>query len=174
MSGLKQPFIIDVEASGLGPGSYPIEVGVALRPEERHSYLIAPVDSWEHWDDEAEQLHKISRASLHAHGRPVAEVAAALNQHLGGLVLFSDGWVVDKPWLTQLFHQARVSMAFHISPLELILTERQMTLWHDEKPKVIRAFAVQRHRASTDAWVVQETYIRTRAASELLPASAGK
>lgn len=166
MRGPRRPFIIDVEASGLGADSYPIEIGVALQPDQRYSCLITPAPSWLHWDDGAERLHGISRAKLQASGAPVAQVAQTLNDRLEGLLLFSDGWVVDKPWIGRLFREARVSMAFHISPLELILTEPQMAIWQDEKRKVIADLNVNRHRASVDAWVIQETFIRTRAIAE--------
>jgi hypothetical protein len=44
-----QPIIIDVEASGLGHGSYPIEVGFALADGETHCRLIKPEEDWQHW-----------------------------------------------------------------------------------------------------------------------------
>ena len=43
-----RPFIIDVEASGFGSSSYPIEIGVALEYGSRHSALIKPADDWIH------------------------------------------------------------------------------------------------------------------------------
>ena len=56
-----RPYIIDVEASGFGSDSYPIEVGLALEPGERFCTLIRPLDHWDHWDEQAESVHKISR-----------------------------------------------------------------------------------------------------------------
>ena len=55
------PPIIDVEASGFGRGSYPIEVGFALEDREVQSYLIKPALGWDHWDPKAELIHGISR-----------------------------------------------------------------------------------------------------------------
>jgi hypothetical protein len=74
---------------------------------------------------------------------------------------YSDGWVVDKPWLTVLFHAAGIEMKFHLSPLEMILSEAQMTMWADVKTQVINDSKLRRHRASNDAWIIQETYRRT-------------
>ena len=156
------PFILDVEASGFGSESYPIEIGVALEPGHRRSFLIEPASDWTHWDPMAECVHRITRAVLERHGRPIDEVAGALNAELGGLTLYSDAWVVDKPWLTRLFHAARVPMAFSLSPLECLLPEAQMLLWDASKRQVAAELAAERHRASHDAWVVQETYVRTR------------
>lgn len=73
------PFIIDVEASGLGPLSYPIEIGVAMVPGQRYSVLVVPAEDWVWWDDQAERIHGISRQTLVEHGKNVAFVAAELN-----------------------------------------------------------------------------------------------
>ena len=77
--------------------------------------------------------------------------------------MFTDGWVVDKPWLTKLFHTAKIPMRFHVSPLEMILSESQMARWHETKNKIVTEHDVKRHRASNDAWVVQQTYKKTLA-----------
>ncbi|MBY0265826.1 MAG: hypothetical protein K2W84_05400 [Burkholderiales bacterium] len=155
------PIIIDIEASGFGGESYPIEVGVALADDSKFCSLIRPVPQWEYWDEQAERVHRIPRELLQIHGKPVAEVAAGLNHLLEGKTLYSDGWVVDKPWLTTLFHAARTAMRFRVSPLELILSDEQMATWHATKDRLLAEIAEPRHRASFDAWVVQETYRRT-------------
>jgi hypothetical protein len=64
--------------------------------------------------------------------------------------------------MIQLFHEAKLDMAFSISPLEMILSEAQMERWHKTKDQVLAEVNQQRHRASFDAWVIQETYSRTR------------
>ena len=43
------PLIIDVEASGFGPLSYPIEVGLALSAGEKYCSLILPAADWTHY-----------------------------------------------------------------------------------------------------------------------------
>jgi hypothetical protein len=163
MPKIAQPFIIDIEASGFGPASYPIEVGLALEPGVKHCCLITPPESWTHWDDAAEKVHGIGRGILHLHGRPAALVALGLNEILGRATVYSDGWVVDQPWLIRLFEAAGLRQAFSISPLEAILSERQMARWHDVKQEVMRDLSLTRHRASYDAQIIQETYLRTRA-----------
>jgi hypothetical protein len=164
------PFIVDVEASGLGPFSYPIEVGLVLEENRKYCSLILPAPEWTHWDSDAEKVHRIPRDILEVHGKPSREVAAQLNALLEGCTLYSDGWVVDKPWLTTLFHVAGQPMKFQVSPLELILSESQMERWHPTKDRVIEELKVRRHRASADAWIIQETYRRTLIAPELEPA----
>jgi len=64
MSQIFRPFIIDVEASGFGPMSYPIEIGIAMESGKRYSILILPADEWTYWDEEAEKVHLITRDTL--------------------------------------------------------------------------------------------------------------
>lgn len=156
------PSVIDVEASGFGGSSYPIEVGVVLADGRRFCSLIRPVERWTHWSEQAEGVHGIPRAALFTHGRPVREVADELNAMAEGMTLYSDGWVVDKPWIITLFEAAGRSMAFRISPLDMILTETQMERWHPTKNRIIEQLGLTRHRASYDAWVVQETFRLTQ------------
>ena len=161
MRVLEKPNIVDVEASGFGGMSYPIEIGIALENDTQYCSLISPAPDWEHWDSEAEKIHRIARDILETYGKPVQEVTAHLNEMLAGKTLYTDGWVVDKPWLTTLFYQARVNMNFSVSPLEMILSEQQMERWHDTKNKVLAEAKAHRHRASFDARIIQETYRRT-------------
>jgi len=156
------PAIIDVEASGLGPESYPIEIGVVLSSGEGYCSLILPALNWKYWDPVAEKIHGISREELLAHGKSVSEVALDLNRLLRGQTVYSDGWVVDQPWITRLFFEASISREFFFSPLESILSEEQMAVWHEIKKDVIEEGKLKRHRASADAWIIQETYSRTR------------
>jgi hypothetical protein len=156
------PLIIDVEASGFGAMSYPIEVGVALDGRDNFCSLILPAPDWTHWDVSAEKIHHIARDILVTYGQPLKKVAGELNNLLSGKTVYSDGWVVDSPWLTTLFHAAGEAMTFHVSPLEMILSEPQMAIWHKTKDKVIEEMNLTRHRASYDAWLIQETYKRTQ------------
>jgi hypothetical protein len=165
MPGTDRPLVIDVEASGFGGTSYPIEIGVALDDGHKYCTLVHPEPEWTHWDAEAERVHRISRDLLETYGRPVPEVARTLNELLATRTVYTDGWVVDKPWLSTLFHAARMEMQFRVSALEMILSESQMQLWHGEKDRVLATLDLSRHRASHDAWVIQETYCRTRSAT---------
>ena len=161
MHHLNNPNIIDIEASGFGDQSYPIEVGLVLSNGVTFCTLVLPSGGWVHWSDEAEKVHNISRETLKAHGKPVVEVACELNKILEGMTLYSDGWVVDKPWLTTLFYASGIEMKFSVSPLEMILSEAQMNVWQETKDKVIIEENIQRHRASNDAWIIQKTFKQT-------------
>ncbi|WP_020586166.1 hypothetical protein [Desulfobacter curvatus] len=159
---LFRPFIIDVEASGFGCESYPIEIGLALEKENRYCSLIKPADWWTHWDMAAQKIHHIPRDILTQHGKPLGHVARELNHILKSLTVYSDGWTTDKPWVTRLFSEAGIRQTFTISPLECILTEPQMEIWHATKESIIASMDLTRHRACSDAFIIQETFFRTR------------
>lgn len=159
---MRVPYIVDVEASGFGPEGFPIEIGCVTSSGERLCALIQPLPHWTHWSDEAESVHGISRDTLEKYGRAARDVCELLNTNLRGRTLYSDGWVVDKPWIERLFHETRQPMNFFVSPIELILTEEQMERWSTTRDTVIRDSGIQRHRASNDAWVIQETFMRSR------------
>lgn len=156
------PSIIDVEASGFGSLSYPIEVGVINQSGKRFCSLIKPQSDWIHWDQQAESLHGISRQLLAEKGLSVQQVCQQLNQFLMGQVVYSDGWVVDDTWLIKLFHVAKTTMQFQVSSLEMILNEAQMSLWHSTKDRLFKETKEPRHRASSDAALIQNTFVKTQ------------
>ena len=84
MRRLENPIIIDIEASGFGSMSYPIEVGIALDDDTKYCSLILPASDWEHWDSDAEKVHRIARDILETYGNPIQQVAAHLNRLLEG------------------------------------------------------------------------------------------
>lgn len=128
---------------------------------ERFCSLIKPQPDWHHWDPQAQALHGISRELLLNKGRSVHAVSRDLNQFLAGQTAYSDGWVVDQPWLIKLFDAARLNMQFTVSPLEMLLNETQMTYWHQTKERLIGAINQPRHRASHDAALIQDTFKAT-------------
>ncbi len=155
------PFIIDVEASGLGRGSYPVEVGVAMPNGDTHCMIIRRQDDWQHWDDTAEQLHGISRQVLASCGQEPVEVAAHLNYWLAGETVYSDAWGNDSSWLALLFDCAGSVMQFKLESLRSVLTEEQLQYWHQVKEQVAADNNFRRHRASNDALILQKTFCET-------------
>lgn len=152
------PCIIDIEASGFGSHSYQIEVGFVTPEGRRYCSLIKPHPQWTHWDQQAESVHKISRDTLQTHGKPAHLVARELNEQLSGITAYSDGWVVDSPWLNTLFAAAGLQMQFMLSPIEAILSENQLAYWDSTKTRILEESVIDRHRASNDAFLIQETY----------------
>ena len=100
------PCVLDIEASGFGRSSYPIEVGYVLPDGRAVCMLVRPAPEWTHWDEEAARVHGITLSVLARHGRTPQEVAQALNRDLAGLTVYCDGWAHDYSWLHALYDQA--------------------------------------------------------------------
>lgn len=156
------PITIDVEASGFGRGSYPIEVGLAFADQESESYLIRPAPSWEHWDRGAEAVHGISREQLLREGASVVEVAALLNARLAGNRVYSDAWSFDTSWVARLFDAAGFSQHFRIDTIRNLLTEAEVECWQEARRQVESAAVEIRHRAAVDARLLQQTILLVR------------
>ena len=154
------PAFLDVEASGFGRGSYPIEVGAVLPDGGTFCTLIRPEPGWTHWDPCAEQVHGIARATLEEHGQGTREVAQMLNDRLRGLTVLCDAWAHDFVWLSLLFEVAERVPLFRLRDLRSMLTPEQTTAWHDTKLAVQAAAGLTRHRASSDARILQLTLQR--------------
>lgn len=172
MSALLQPTIIDVEASGFGSNSYPIEVGFVLPDGASYCALIRPAAGWTHWDDAAEQVHKVSRDTLRKHGHPTTEVARKLNDQLQGQTVYCDAWYHDFTWLSRLFHAAGSAQAFRLEDVRTLLNEAQAEHWHLTKLQIQAELGLPRHRASNDAKILQATLARVRILYDA-PARAG-
>jgi hypothetical protein len=156
------PAVLDIEASGFGRDSYPIEVGFVLPDGESFCSLIRPAPGWTHWDPEAEQVHHISRDTLFKHGRGVDEVAALLNDRLAGRTVYSDAWSHDYTWLAVLFEEAGRVPSFKLESLRKLLTDSEAAAWHDATTRQRAESAMPRHRASSDAKLLQMTLHRLR------------
>lgn len=166
------PCIIDVEASGFGAGSYPIEVGAVLSNGLAYCSLINPEPDWRHWEHSAESVHGISRDTLATHGKPAHVVAADLNQHLQGTTVYTDAWYHDYQWLARLFDAADMPQLFKLQDLRQLLSEPAMAIWDDTKTRVMQDMALARHRASNDAKVLQQTLVKVLARADPPPAAA--
>jgi hypothetical protein len=156
------PAVLDIEASGFGRRSYPIEVGVVLPDGQAFCTLVRPESDWTHLDPQAEQVHGIARTLLQERGRPVIEVAKALNERLAGQTVYSDGWANDYSWIGILFDAAEMSPRFKLENLRALLNEDEAGRWHEVKDQVCAECAITRHRASADARLLQLTVLRLR------------
>ena len=156
-----RPIIIDVEASGFGRGSYPIEVGVANAQGEGSCNIIRREKEWQHWDPRAELLHGISRETLAQHGKEPAVIAALLNEQLAGQLVYSDAWGNDSSWVALLFDAAELPQRFRLESLRSLLSDGQVDIWHETKERVTVELGYTRHRASHDALILQHTFCQT-------------
>jgi len=151
------PAVIDIEASGFGRGSYPIEVGLVLPDGDAWCSLIRPEPGWLHWDPSAEQVHGITQEALLRHGRPCREVAEQLNRRLRGLTVYTDGWAHDYSWIGRLYEAADLLPSFRLDNLFVLLDEARLAHWDATRQQVAQRLQLRRHRASADARVLQET-----------------
>ena len=159
---LEAPTVLDIEASGFGRGSYPIEIGYCLPNGDTFCTLIKPEPEWQHWDVEAEKLHHIQRDMIFQRGKPALEVARLLNAGLKGQTVYSDGWANDYSWMGALFNAAEISPHFKLENLRALMRGSDADRWHEVKLQVAQECGVLRHRASADARLLQLTLQRLR------------
>ncbi|HSH87736.1 MAG: hypothetical protein ACAH08_01435 [Methylophilus sp.] len=155
------PIILDIEASGFGVGSYPIEIGYADASGATWSAQVQPQADWLHWDHQAEKLHQQSRQELVQHGQTPHAIATYLNLTFTGQTLYTDGWYQDFVWLHSLYEAAGMNPSFKLEDLSVLLTTEQQSVWHDTKQSIRDTFALPEHRAAMDAKVLQLTWLRT-------------
>ena len=158
----RPPPILDIEASGFGPSSYPIEVGLILPDGCTYCSLIRPLDAWTHWDASAEAIHHVARSTLVAH---------ALNLRLHGQTIYCDAWYHDFTWLGRLFDAADLPQCFRLEDIRGLLGEAEMEAWHATKTEILAETGLQRHRASNDARVLQQTLLRVKGCAAPLDAN---
>ena len=154
------PCVLDIEASGFGRGSYPIEVGFVLPDGTAYCSLIVPDAGWTHWDGDAERIHGISRSLLQRHGRSAHDVALELNHRLAGRTVYCDNWAHDYAWLARLFESAAISPSFKLRHLRELMSEIGAEHFDETREIVARNLQLRRHRASSDARVLQLSVAR--------------
>lgn len=150
---------IDLEASGLGAKSWPVEVGWAFSEGAAESMLIRPDASWsdEAWDAKAERIHGLDRGTLERDGRDPRDVCRALNKALAGADVYSDAPDWDGFWLYRLFMAANIRQAFQLLDFgQLIrpLAGAREEALHERAARL----APRRHRAGDDVLHLQTIY----------------
>jgi hypothetical protein len=160
------PCILDIEASGFGRGSYPIEIGYVTGDGRAACRLIRPVDEWTHWDAQAEKAHGIARDMLLAHGHAVHEVVALLNRDLAGQIVYCDAWAHDYVWLAVLFEQAGCSPSFRLESVRALLDDAALARLDAARRAALAEMGLTRHRASNDARALQVAVMRVSGAGQ--------
>lgn len=159
---LSKYLCIDIEASGLGALSYPIEIALVDPSSGSHiCWLIKPPAEWithRSWDLGAEQIHKITLSQLLERGLPPELLVDDLCVRMAGKHVVSDAPSKDRQWLDILlsFCHKKIS-EFEMHDLEEV--ERRMTfqrgLPHQEAVSNARKSAAihfpKKHRALPDA-----------------------
>jgi hypothetical protein len=149
---------LDIEASGIHPQSYPIEVGIMLENGDAYCSLIKPPAEWTYWSKEAEAIHGISLKDLHEYGKQPVEVAGQLNNLLQQSTVYSDCWTLDNPWLIKLFQQASIEQTFKLTDVMYSMNENEYGKLSAVKQLISKEFNLERHRATNDARILQMAY----------------
>jgi hypothetical protein len=97
---------LDFEASSLSDDSYPIEAGWVFEDGREETHLIRPAPAWTEWDEEAADLHGITRAELEARGTPHDVLAHRMLEHLGEHRIYATAPSWDGKWLSVLLRGA--------------------------------------------------------------------
>jgi hypothetical protein len=101
------PAFLDIEASGLGDHSYPIEIGWAIPFGEEGGFLIRPATGWNHWSAVAEEVfHRISRDTLLREGIHADHAVRRLEAALVRQEVYSEDPEQDGRWLGRLYRAA--------------------------------------------------------------------
>ncbi|SDY84619.1 Exonuclease [Citreimonas salinaria] len=146
---------LDLEASGLGPDSWPIEVGVAWldgRRVIRHSSLIRPRAEWpeDAWSQVSAQVHGIPRSVLN--DAPDAdEVAEWFLDLVGDRALVSDAPDHDGMWLQRLLRERRDIFLLHDVLLRAFGEEGEVAPGRLHRAYKNRRSSKPSHRAGDDA-----------------------
>jgi hypothetical protein len=113
---------LDIEATGLEEGSYPIQFGWCGLDLEPKTVFVKPHSSWprDMFTEEAFNIHKIEYEYLLTNGSDVEIVSTVLNGHLKGksVGVDSPGW--DGYWTLRLFEASRVKPQFLLDHVEHI------------------------------------------------------
>lgn len=159
---IKWPFVaIDFEASGLGAGTYPIEIGIAVKEDpdatiKVWSTLIRPTRIWiSHgdWQPIAETIHGLTQGDLERGASPHDALAAAMALVRGGIA-WCDGGPHDLHWLNQLQTAAGMNRDFVLGDLHALLPRfDEKAISRMEAWKTRQAI---RHRAGADAVQIVE------------------
>jgi hypothetical protein len=104
----KNRAVVDIESSGLGPDSWPVSIAWHILETGAEGHLlIQPAPTWVGWQEEAEEIHGISRDRLERDGLPVGDAARQIAQALGDVDVHSDAPALDQAWIDRIFADAR-------------------------------------------------------------------
>ncbi len=151
---------LDFEASGLGPYSWPIEVGWSVNGGQPKSVLIRPEPSWsmDSWDEQAERVHGIEMSDLQDHGLSPADVCEQLDAELAGLSVYTDAPEFDGYWLAVLYAALERQPTFRLLYMDELLASFCDSLRIFLAKTRAKAIAPPTHRAAEDVRYLNELY----------------
>lgn len=106
--------VIEIKASGLCDQSYPISIGIAGADDLRWSWLVYPLETWSHWDPQAEKAHGITRNQLLEQGRDGFIICKEMNAIFRGMTLTCPS-LRTKILLERIYLDLGISMSFNLA-----------------------------------------------------------
>ncbi len=160
LSFRRRPLVfVDVEASGLSPGSFPIEIGWSVDDErEPEAFLIRPADGWRETDayKAAFAIHGVSYADLVARGVPPPDVPGRLERAWTGAFLVSDNPPADAAWIAMAYAALDRPMPWRLHDFDVVLNA--LIIWSGLSSTEAAAIVIAAerrlpvpHRAGPDA-----------------------
>ncbi len=107
-------YFLDIEASSLSKGSFPVEIGWTDEFGHGENYLIRPPEEWlgggRNWSFQSEKVHGISLPELLTDGHPLSKVAHRAHNVLSSsdALVVSDASEFDAYWLAMLLKAAGI------------------------------------------------------------------
>jgi len=148
------PCFLDIEASGLGPHSYPVQIAWSDPEGGIECWLIdpSPVSWWDTWDWNAQDVHGIPRTMLTEFGKHPRWVAERMNEVLSGCTVYTDCQWADQFWVDVLFEAADLDRRFRVESVRDLFLELAD---HPNRIQVADALAWRRvpgrrHQADND------------------------
>lgn len=123
---IEEVLILDLEASGLGRDSWPIEVGIAwVEAGEVRSWssLIRPEPDWDPdaWDPVSEEIHGVPMSALQA-APPAWTVAEELLRRIAGRPVYSDAPDFDLKWVRRLLDASPAEAGIRVLDFDMAVT----------------------------------------------------
>lgn len=113
---------VDVEASSIEKGSFPIEVGWCVDDEAPpESFLLTPAACWdaEHgWSSVSQGFHGITLHDLRSNGIDVQAAAARIEAEFGHRMVVSDNPGFDEFWLGMIYEAAGLPKRWEVLHVE--------------------------------------------------------
>ena len=126
---MKNTVVLDIEASGLEDGSYPVEIAwIGVGNNDFDSFLIKPEPHWIQWDEQAEATHGLSRSVITRVGLSAKEVVSRLDNDLINQEVFSDAPEWDGYWLDRLYNAAQKNRRWALKRVNIDFSDREWSL----------------------------------------------
>ena len=157
----REVVFIDVEASSLDKGSFPVEIGWCLDDDAGpDSFLVSPSGEWDTesgWSPVSQAIHGLRLDDLYRDGIDVHEAVQRLEAVFAGRVVASDNPAFDDYWIGMVYEAARHPRSWTVMPLDDVYTLAVAAGQVDAATLVRAIQAVEAihphpHRAAPDAF----------------------